>query len=91
MVARAFEQDAVDRDPGVAPGIATVSGLVTERGQRELEGLRHLAAVSRTRRSPTSCIWLDTVKKHVTHSFEEFGAANRTEAAVRARQLGFLA
>ena len=31
---------------------------------------------------------LDTVKKHVTHLLSKFGAANRTEAVARARQLG---
>jgi len=31
---------------------------------------------------------LDTVKKHVTHVLGKLGAANRTEAAARARQLG---
>jgi LuxR family maltose regulon positive regulatory protein len=33
---------------------------------------------------------LDTVKKHVTHILEKLGAANRTEAAACARQLGLL-
>jgi LuxR family maltose regulon positive regulatory protein len=33
---------------------------------------------------------LDTVKKHVTHILEKLGAANRTEAAARARELGLL-
>ena len=31
---------------------------------------------------------LDTVKKHVTHILGKLGAANRTEAVARARQLG---
>ena len=33
---------------------------------------------------------LDTVKKHVTHVLANLGAANRTEAADRARQLGLI-
>ena len=33
---------------------------------------------------------LDTVKKHVTHVLGKLGAANRTEAVARARQLGLL-
>jgi ATP/maltotriose-dependent transcriptional regulator MalT len=33
-------------------------------------------------------VTLDTVKKHVTHVLGELGAANRTEAVTRARQLG---
>ena len=33
---------------------------------------------------------LDTVNKHVTHVLGRLGAANRTEAAARARQLGLI-
>ncbi len=33
---------------------------------------------------------LDTVKKHVSHVLAKLGAANRTEAAARARQLGLI-
>jgi LuxR family maltose regulon positive regulatory protein len=33
---------------------------------------------------------LDTVKKHVTHVLGKLGAANRTEAVARARQLGLI-
>jgi LuxR family transcriptional regulator, maltose regulon positive regulatory protein len=32
----------------------------------------------------------DTVKKHVIHVLGRLGAANRTEAAARARQLGLI-
>ena len=32
----------------------------------------------------------NTVKRHVTHILEKLGAANRTEASVRARELGLL-
>jgi LuxR family maltose regulon positive regulatory protein len=35
-------------------------------------------------------VTLDTVKKHVSHIFGKLGAANRTEAVARARQLGVL-
>jgi LuxR family maltose regulon positive regulatory protein len=35
-------------------------------------------------------VTLDTVKKHVGHILDKFGAANRTEAAARARQLGLI-
>ena len=33
---------------------------------------------------------LDTVKKHVTHILGKLGAANRTEGAALARQLGLI-
>lgn len=35
-------------------------------------------------------VTLDTVKKHVTHILGKLRAANRTEAAARARQLGLI-
>jgi LuxR family maltose regulon positive regulatory protein len=35
-------------------------------------------------------VTLDTVKKHVGHILDKLGAANRTEAAARARQLGLI-
>jgi LuxR family maltose regulon positive regulatory protein len=35
-------------------------------------------------------ITLDTVKKHVSHVLGKLGAANRTEAVVRARELGLI-
>ena len=35
-------------------------------------------------------VTLDTVKKHATHLLGELGAANRTEAVARARQLGVI-
>ena len=33
---------------------------------------------------------LNTAKKHVTHILDKLGAANRTEAVTRARELGLL-
>ena len=33
---------------------------------------------------------LDTVKRHVSHLLGKLGAANRTEAVTRARQLGLM-
>jgi len=33
---------------------------------------------------------LDTVKRHVTHVLGKLGAADRTEAAARARQLSLI-
>lgn len=58
---------------------------------RELEVLRMLAAGKRNREiADELVVTLDTVKKHVTHTFEKLGAANRTEAVAKARELGLL-
>ena len=35
-------------------------------------------------------VTLNTVKKHVTHILGKLGAANRTEAVARARELGLI-
>jgi LuxR family maltose regulon positive regulatory protein len=35
-------------------------------------------------------VTVDTVKKHVSHVLDKLGAANRTEAVARARELGLL-
>jgi LuxR family maltose regulon positive regulatory protein len=35
-------------------------------------------------------VTLATVKSHVTHIFDKLGVANRTQAVIRARQLGLL-
>jgi LuxR family maltose regulon positive regulatory protein len=32
----------------------------------------------------------DTVKKHITHILDKLGATTRTQAAVRAREIGLL-
>jgi len=58
---------------------------------RELEVLRLLAAGrSNQRIAHDLVVALDTVKKHVTHVLAKLGAANRTEAAARGRQLGLI-
>ncbi len=58
---------------------------------RELEVLRLLAAGQSNQRIAHDLVLaLDTVKKHVSHVLAKLGAANRTEAAARARQLGLI-
>jgi LuxR family transcriptional regulator, maltose regulon positive regulatory protein len=58
---------------------------------RELEVLRLLAAGrSNQRIAHDLVVALDTARKHVTHVLGKLGAANRTEAAARARQLGLI-
>ena len=66
-------------------------GLVEPLTDRELEVLRLIAAGrSNQRIAHNLVVALNTVKKHVTHVLGKLGAANRTEAAARARQLGLI-
>ena len=58
---------------------------------RELEVLRLIAAGRSNQRIAAELfVSLNTFKKHVTHVLGKLGAANRTEAAARARQLGLI-
>ena len=73
------------------PELGTVPGLIEPLTGRELEVLRLLAAGrSNQRIAHDLVVALDTVKKHVTHILGKLGAANRTEAVARARQLGLI-
>ena len=66
-------------------------GLVEPLTDRELEVLRLIAAgKSNQRIAHEMVVAVDTVKKHVTHILGKLGAANRTEAAARARELGLI-
>jgi len=66
-------------------------GLAEPLTDREQEVLRLLAAGrSNQRIAHDLVVALDTVKTHVTHVLGKLGAANRTEAAARARQLGLI-
>jgi LuxR family maltose regulon positive regulatory protein len=70
---------------------AAPPGLAEPLTDRELDVLRLLAAGrSNQRIAHDLVVALDTVKKHVTHVLGKLGAANRTEAAARARQLGLI-
>ena len=80
---------------GAAPpsrrAAAALPGMVEPLTGRELEVLRLLAAGrSNQRIAHELVVALDTVKKHVTHVLGKLGAANRTEAVARARQLGLI-
>ena len=84
--------DAPDAAPGTGRGGAkAVPGLVEQLTGRELEVLAMLAA-GRSNQAIASqlVITLDTVKKHVSHVLGKLGAANRTEAVTRARDLGLI-
>ena len=70
---------------------AAVPGLVEQLTARELEVLALLAAgTPNPRIAEQLVVTLDTVKKHVSHLLGKLGAANRTEAVTRARQLGLI-
>ena len=73
------------------PTVAAASGLIDALTARELEVLGLLAAGRSNRRIAADLVvTLDTVKKHVGHVLDKLGAANRTEAVARARQLGLI-
>ena len=66
-------------------------GLVEQLTARELDVLALLAAgMPNPRIARELVLTLDTVKKHVSHLLGKLGAANRTEAVTRARQLGLI-
>ena len=79
--------------PGPRSGTAPVAvpGLVEQLTRRELEVLGMLAA-GRSNQAIAGqlVVTLDTVKKHVSHLLGKLGAANRTEAVARARQLDLI-
>ena len=74
---------------GTAP--SAVPGLVEQLTSRELEVLGMLAAGKSNQAIANQLVVaLDTVKKHVSHLLGKLGAANRTEAVTRARELGLI-
>ena len=88
-VLRAFGEQPAAASAGRAA--AAVPGLVEQLTARELEILALLAAgTPNPRIAAQLVVSLDTVKKHVSHVLGKLGAANRTEAVTRARQLGLI-
>jgi LuxR family maltose regulon positive regulatory protein len=87
---RAFGTATARSDPrrGSAP---TAPGIVEPLTSRELEVLQMLAG-GRSNQAIAGqlVVTLDTVKKHVSHLLGKLGAANRTEAVARARELGLI-
>ena len=80
------EHPAPDHGRATAP-----QGIVEPLTSRELEVLEMLAAGrSNQAIARELVVTLDTVKKHVSHVLSKLGAANRTEAVARARQLGLI-
>ena len=87
---RAFDTATARSDPrrGGAP---SAPGIVEPLTNRELEVLQMLAAgQSNQAIAGELVVTLDTVKKHVSHLLGKLGAANRTEAVARARELGLI-
>jgi LuxR family transcriptional regulator, maltose regulon positive regulatory protein len=81
---RAFGPGRSARDP-------VPSGIVDPLTSRELEVLEMVAAgQSNQAIARELVVTLDTVKKHVGHVLGKLGAANRTEAVARARELNLL-
>jgi LuxR family transcriptional regulator, maltose regulon positive regulatory protein len=70
---------------------AAGSGLIEPLTARELEVLSLIAAGRRNREIATELVvTVETVKKHTSHIFDKLGAANRTQAVTRARELGLV-
>ncbi len=89
QVLRAF--GGKDDVQGAGRAVAAVPGLVEQLTARELEILVLLAAgMPNPAIAEDLVVTLDTVKKHVSHLLGKLGAANRTEAVTRARQLGLI-
>lgn len=66
-------------------------GLPEPLTARELDVLRLLADGKTNQRIARALVLtIDTVKKHVSHVLGKLGAANRTEAVSRARELDLL-
>ncbi|HEX3307710.1 MAG TPA: LuxR C-terminal-related transcriptional regulator, partial [Streptosporangiaceae bacterium] len=88
-VLRAF--GGKDDAQGAGRDAAAVPGLAEQLTARELEILVLLAAgMPNPRIAEQLVVTVDTVKKHVSHLLGKLGAANRTEAVTRARQLGLI-
>jgi LuxR family maltose regulon positive regulatory protein len=81
---RAFGPGGPARDP-------VPSGIVVPLTSRELEVLQMLAA-GRSNQAIAGelVVTLDTLKKHVGYVLGKLGAANRTEAVARARELSLI-
>jgi LuxR family maltose regulon positive regulatory protein len=81
----------VPASPRPTPAGPAPPGLAEPLTDRETDVLRLIAAgKSNQRIAHELVVTLDTVKKHVSHVLGKLGAANRTEAVTRARQLGLI-
>jgi LuxR family transcriptional regulator, maltose regulon positive regulatory protein len=78
--------------PGSRPdGAAGAAGLIDPLTGRELQVLAMLAEGTPNQAIAKELfVTVFTVKKHVSHILAKLGAANRTEAVARARELGLI-
>jgi LuxR family transcriptional regulator, maltose regulon positive regulatory protein len=83
--------DALERETGPAPHAAAGHAPVEPLTERELEILRLLAVgLPNKEIAGTLVIAVGTVKQHLKHIYGKLGVHNRTEATVRARELGLV-
>jgi LuxR family transcriptional regulator, maltose regulon positive regulatory protein len=88
---RALQQAGVPVGRHGRRAAGAVPGLIAPLTSRELEVLGLLAAGEPNHViADKLVITLDTVKRHVSHVLDKLGAANRTQAVARARELGLL-
>jgi LuxR family maltose regulon positive regulatory protein len=90
QVLRAFGETHTAPPPGPRAA-AAAPGPVEPLTARELEVLTLLAAgMPNQAIARELVVSVDTAKKHVSHVLGKLGAANRTEAVARARQLSLI-
>jgi LuxR family maltose regulon positive regulatory protein len=88
---QAFDRHGLPALPRTRAGGAGVAGLPSPLTARELEVLQLVAAGQPNHViADQLVITLDTVKRHVSHVLDKLGAANRTQAVARGRELGLL-
>jgi LuxR family maltose regulon positive regulatory protein len=86
----AFEQAGLPVRAPAGRGVV-VAGLVEPLTAREVEVLQLLVGGAPNRAIAEQLVVTpETVKKHLSHLFDKLGAANRTQAVARARELGLL-
>ncbi len=89
----AYIQQLLAAFPAAAatPALADSAAPIEPLSEREHEVLRLIAAgLSNQEIAARLVVGLSTVKKHVNHIYAKLGATSRTQALVRARELGWL-
>ena len=69
-----------------------MAGPLDPESARDLDSFLEMLAAGMSNQAIARqlVVSLDTVKKHVSHVLGKLGAANRTEAVARARELGLI-